>query len=186
MAITFKYGGASFTVDTPQEAAETLALLRGQQAEQKRERREALAQAWIDRRISRSTAFRDHAKNELSAYLEGNKYKWTPDRFEGFISRLGEAQKLILALLITKGSVSDVELRAALGVPDNQALAGVLSGISKQAVALFIPPRAIFDFENFRFGGKRRSDYLVVDEFRKIAADMNWPPPTLLASSSHF
>jgi hypothetical protein len=181
MAITFKYGGASFTVNTPQEAAETLALLQKQQAEQKKASREARAQAWLDRKISRSTAFMEHAQVELSAYLEGNKYKWTPDRFESFISRLGEAQKLVLALLTTKGSVTDVDLRAALGVPDNQALAGVLSGISKQAVALFIPPRAIFDFENFRFGGKRRSDYLVVDEFRKIAGEMNWPPSSLLA-----
>jgi len=68
-----------------------------------------------------------------------------------------------------------------LNVPGNQALAGVLSGISKRAVALFIPPRAIFDFENFRVGGKRRSDYLVVDEFRHIAAELNWPPPSLVA-----
>lgn len=186
MAITFKYGGTSFTVDTAQEAAETLALLKKQQAEQKSSRREALAQAWLDRKISRSRAFMNHAQNEFSAYLDGNKYKWAPDRFNGFISRLGEDQKLILALLTTKNSVTDAELRDALHISNNQALAGVLSGISKQAVALSIPPRAIFDFENFRVGGKRRSDYLVADEFRSIAADLNWPPPSLLPSPSTF
>lgn len=184
MAITFKYGGASFTADTPKEAADTLALLKRKQAEEAKEEREVLAQAWLDRRISQSKEYMSHAQNELSSYLEGNKYEWSADRFKEFIDRLGEAQKSILAMLTTKRSVTDVELRAALKVPHNQALAGVLSGISKQAVALYIPPRAIFAFENFRVDGKRRSDYLVADGFREIAAKMNWPPPALLSPAA--
>jgi sarcosine oxidase gamma subunit len=185
MAIKFEYGGASFTADTPQEAAETLALLKRKQAEQRSERREALARSFMDRKISQSRAYVEHFQKELSAYDE-NKFRWSPDRFLALVERLGNAQKLALALLTTQRSVTDVELRNALQVPSNQALAGVLSGISKQALALFIPPRAIFDFENFRVGGKRRSDYLVMDEFRKIAAEMNWPPPTLLPSSPNL
>ena len=181
MAIKFKYGGATFTVDTPQEAAETLALLKKQQADQARTRREALAQAWLDQKISRTKAFMDHTEEELSAYLEGDKYNWTQERFDNLLSRLGEDQKRVLALLTTRNSISDAELRDALRVSDNQALAGVLSGISKQAISLYIPPRAIFKFENFRSGGKRRSEYLIVDEFRKFASDMKWPPSTLLS-----
>jgi len=182
MAITFKYGGATFTADTAQEAAETLALLKKHQADQAKSKREAQAQAWLDEKISRSRAFMNNAQNEFNAYLEGDKYTWTQDRFNRFLSRLGEGQKLALALLTTKSSVTDAELRDALSVSDNQALAGVLSGISKQAISLYIPPRAIFKFENFRSGGKRRSDYLVVDEFRQIAKEVGWPPPDLLPS----
>lgn len=181
MAITFKYGGASFTVDTPQEAAETLTLLKRQQAEEEKEHRQALLQAFMDRKIDRSKAYMERFQKELSSYDE-RKFAWTPDYFQALVSRLGEPQKLALALLVAKRSVSDEDLRNALKVPGNQALAGVLSGISKQAAALNIPARAIFDFENFRVGGKRRSDYLVVDEFRQIAADMNWPPHALLGS----
>lgn len=166
MAITFKYRGASFTVDTPQEAADTLALLKRQEAE-----------ATITQFRSRFAGFRQEAQQLISAYDE-NKFVWTRDRFEALIERLGTAQKMALTLLLTKKEITDEELRNALKVPNNQALAGVLSGISKQAKALYIPPRAIFDFENSRFGGKRRSDYLVADEFRQIAAELSWPPST--------
>jgi hypothetical protein len=168
MAITFKYGGASFTVDTPQEAAEILALLKRHEAE-----------AAIEQARSRFSQYMQEDHHRVSAYDE-SKFVWTRDRFSAFIERLGDAQKLVLALLVTKRSVTDEQLRNSLKVPGNQALAGILSGISKQAVALYIPPRVIFDSENFRSGGKRRNDYLVADEFKKIAAAMNWPPSSLL------
>jgi len=178
MAIKFEFAGATFTVDTPQEAADLLALLRTKAAAQKRERREALARSFMERKVSESRAYMEQVQKELSASYEN--FKWTANRFLALVDRLGQAQKLALALLVTKRNVRDEELRNALNVPNNQALAGVLSGISKQAEALLIPPRAIFDFENLRVGGKRRSDYLVVNEFQQIAAEMNWPPPTLL------
>jgi hypothetical protein len=76
---------------------------------------------------------------------------------------------------VTRRRVTDEELRRALNVSGNQALAGVLSGISKQAAALNIPARAIFGFENLRNAGKRRSTYTVADKFLQIATDMNWP-----------
>jgi hypothetical protein len=169
MAIKFKYGGASFTADTPQEAAEMMALLKRQEAE-----------TAIDQMRSRFSSYRKGYEQKLSAY-DDRAFEWTPDFFQAFVGRLGDPQKLALALLVTRRSVSDLDMRNALKVPGNQALAGVLSGISKQATALNIPARAIFDFENSRVGGKRRSDYLVVDEFLRIAAEMNWPPPTLLS-----
>lgn len=114
--------------------------------------------------------------------FDENSFSWTSERFSALIYRLGKAQKQVLALLLTKRSLRDDELRKSLKVPNNQALAGVLSGISKQAIALFIPPRAIFNFENFRNGGRRRSDYLASDEFRKIAAELNWPPSSAAQS----
>jgi hypothetical protein len=172
MAITFEYGGAKFTVNTPQEAAEMIALLKRQEAEA----------AVTSMRVRFSELQETYEKELLS--LNDVKFLWTPDRFRALIDRLGEAQKLALGLLITRRSMTDRELREALRVPNNQALAGILSGISKQAQALVIPPRAIFDFENIRVGGKRRSDYLVVDEFRKVAVDLNWPPASLLSKAA--
>lgn len=148
-----------------------LALLKRQEAD-----------AAINQYRSRFASLRKSYEDQFIAYDEN--FAWTPDRFRALISRLGDAQKLVLALLLTKRAITDEELRNALKVPGNQALAGVLSGISKQAIALYIPPRAIFDFENTRVGGKRRSDYLVVDEFRKIAAEMSWPPASRLTDLS--
>ncbi len=102
---------------------------------------------------------------------------WTPDAFISFIDRLGNPQRTALSLLVTRRRVTDAELRKAVHVTGNQALAGVLSGISKQAAALGIPARDIFSFENLRSAGKRRSTYTVADKFAEIASKMNWPGP---------
>src|SRR5947208_3205760 len=90
-----------------------------------------MSETWL----GRFSQFMQEAHHRVGAYDE-NKFVWTPDRFSAFIDRLGDAQKLALALLVTKGSVTDEQLRNFLKVPGNQALAGILSGISKQAVAL--------------------------------------------------
>jgi hypothetical protein len=95
--------------------------------------------------------------------------------FLTFIEHLGESQLAALALLANRHRVTDEELRDALNVPGNQALAGVLSGISKQAAALNIPAREVFSFENFRNAGTRRSTYTVAEKFLDIAEQMNWP-----------
>lgn len=174
MAITFKYGGASFTVDTPQEAAETLALLKRAEAEERTRKLEI--RAFMERKISQFQDYRKQYEKQLSAFDEG-KFVWTPDYFQALVIRLGEAQKLALALLVTRRSISDEELRNALKVPGNQALAGVLSGISKQAAALNIPPRDVFSLENLRNAGKRRSNYTIANKFAEIASQMNWPGP---------
>lgn len=181
MAIKFEYAGATFTADTPEEAAKTLALLkeREAQAQEEKAQQKAAMEAFMRGKIDQGREYLKEAGHLVGAFDENN-FTWTRDRFLAFINRLGDQQKLVLALLLTKSSLTDVELRNALKVSGNQALAGVLSGVSKQAIALFIPPRAVFDFENFRFGGKRRSDYLVADEFRKIAAEMNWPTEPFL------
>lgn len=168
MAIKIEHNGRLITVDTPEEAAELLAILDIKEA-----------QAAIERMRSRFQGDMKMYEHKLGAYKE-ESFVWTPDYFNALIDRLGKPQKLALALLVTKKSLADEELRSALNVSGNQALAGVLSGISKQAAALYIPARAIFDFENSRVGGKRRSDYLVSNEFRQIATQMNWPPPNLL------
>lgn len=182
MSITFQYSGATFTVETPREVAELLAVLKKQEAEQVLQRKREQADAVIARYRKRFSDSMDQSAHQIGAYDE-EQFVWTPDRFTAFVDHLGKTPKIALAFLLRKRSVTDEELRDALDLHGNQALAGVLSGISKQAKALFIPPRAIFDLENSRVGGKRRSDYLVTDEFRKIAAEMNWPPPTFTSRS---
>jgi len=102
---------------------------------------------------------------------------WTPKVFIAFIDRLGDSQQAALAALVTRRRITDEELRKGLKVSGNQALAGVLSGISKQAAALNIDARDIFSFENLRNAGKRRSTYTVADKFLDIASRMTWPGP---------
>jgi hypothetical protein len=165
MAIRFKHGGVLYTADTPEEAAKFTALLKRQDAE------EAEKHAWNRAQISQG------GPGSVAAYIteEILHNPWKPDVFLRFVRRLGAQQKKALSLLVEHRQISDEELRTALNVPGNQALAGILSGISKQAAALNIPARAIFGFENLRTAGKRRSTYSISDKFLQIATDMSWP-----------
>lgn len=164
MPIRFKYAGVSFTADTPEEAARTMALLN----EQSRQRQQARIQSML----------KEGRTEEVHDYLvEGPDDPWTAELFLAFIDRIGKTQQDVLALLVSCRHATDEELRACIKVPGNQALAGVLSGISKQAAALGIHARDIFSFENFRSAGKRHSNYKVANKFAEIAAKMNWPGP---------
>jgi hypothetical protein len=163
MAIKFKHRGEPFTADTPEEAAQMLALLKKQDA---------------DAAQNRVWARYGGKMEQIKAFIaEEAETPWNPEMFLSFIDRLGDPQQAALALLVTCRRVSDEELREALNVSGNQALAGVLSGISKQAAALNIPARSIFSFENLRNAGKRRNTYTVADKFWEIASSMNWPGP---------
>jgi hypothetical protein len=164
--IKFTYGKASFTVYSREDALALYAALKEQDAA-----------AAMDLAIGRLGI--GGKVGEIKAYLADEAFTpWTPQVFHSFIERLGAPQQAALAVLVTRQRVTDEELRKALNISGNQALAGVLSGISKRAAALDIPARLIFEFENFRNAGKRRSTYTVAGKFLKIATDMNWPPPT--------
>ncbi len=164
MAIRFKHRGELFTADTPEEAVLLRGLLKKQDEQDAKDR---FVKGVMD------SIKEQYREAEIQAAL----LEWTPEVFLSFIERLGKAQKTALSLLVTRRRLTDDELRMALNVPDNQALAGVLSGISKQATSLGIPFRAVYTFENFRNAGKRRSTYAITNNFLEIATKMNWPSP---------
>jgi hypothetical protein len=164
MAITFQHRGKAITVDTPREAAELLEMLKQQDAEDAKKR------AW-----GRAAVEWGGPGTGMEAFIVEEFGAWAPGLFLAFIERLGGPQRKALAFLTERGSATDEELREALGARGNQALAGILSGISKQAAALDIPARDIFRFENRRTAGKRHSTYAVADKFLRIARDMSWP-----------
>jgi len=100
---------------------------------------------------------------------------WTKTLFWQFIDSLGEAQKHILTLLVQKHKATDEELRKMLKLDGNQALAGVLSGISKQAGILNVPARSVYTVEDERKAGELTKTYAAAREFWQIASEMNWP-----------
>jgi hypothetical protein len=100
---------------------------------------------------------------------------WTPELFWSFINSLGDAQKLVLSGLVLKRSLSDKDLRRLLNLDDNKQLAGVLSGISKQAGANNISARSVFNIENESKSGEVTKTYVVSLDFLRIANEMNWP-----------
>ena len=104
----------------------------------------------------------------------GTTSAWTRTSFWKFMESLGEAQTRILSLLVKKQKMTDEELRKALKLDNNQALAGVLSGISKQAGALNIPARAVYTVEDERKGGELTKTYAIALDFLRMATEMNW------------
>ncbi len=154
MGIKFEHEGKVFEVDTPEQAVSLLDLLERRTAAQSLEH-------------PPESAALSHSPSEAEV--------WDPQLFFRFIARLGKPQKLALQYLVVRGDAADWELRELIGVADNQSLAGVLSGVAKQALAERIPPRAVFTFQNFRSGGKRSSRYSLAECFREVAKLASWP-----------
>ena len=100
---------------------------------------------------------------------------WTHRVFSDFVDAVGHAQKTVLALLVRQTRATDAELRKAVGVDNNQQLAGILSGLSKQAAAFNLPAREVFTIENESKSGKKTKTYVISNHFLKMATENNWP-----------
>lgn len=100
---------------------------------------------------------------------------WTGELFWKFMNSLGDSQKRVLSGLVLKRSLSDKELRELLKLDDNKQLAGVLSGVSKQAAAHNVPARAVYKIENESNSGEIAKTYAVSLDFLRIANEMSWP-----------
>jgi hypothetical protein len=72
---------------------------------------------------------------------------WSSRDFANFTERIQLQQRKLLARLLEYGSttwLSSNKLRSLLGGSGNQALAGILSGITKVAMALEIAPERVY------------------------------------------
>ena len=157
--IKFRYRGIEVECSTEAEAQSVLACI-AEQDEKRRVQNRSLLEVAI-------ASVSDAEKRERNP--------WNGDLFWKFIENLGDSQKLILSKLILKRSLKDKELRNLVGVKDNKQLAGVMSGISKQAAAHNIPARAVFKIENESKAGEVTKTYVVSLDFLRIANEMNWP-----------
>ncbi len=103
---------------------------------------------------------------------------WSTEEFEKFTGRIKLQQRLLLAKLLEFGPIAwleDSKLRELLGLPDNQSLAGVLSGISKVALMFGIDPRRVYTPNTVFKRGKARRFYQVTSEFLRAATKHKWP-----------
>jgi len=126
----------------------------------------------------------DEILREQNAFYESVVASaWTRESFCRFIESIGDLQKQVLALLVSNREQSDDVLRKALKMNSNQALAGVLSGISKQAGILNISPRAVYIMKDERRGRVLHKTYVVADDFLHVCHEMNWPEASLVERS---
>ena len=114
--------------------------------------------------------------------LEGSRITkenapWSTGEFKKFTGRIQFQQRRLLATLLEYGTASleDFKLRELLDIRDNQALAGVLSGISKVALMFGIEPRRVYTQTTFYKHGKAKRCYQITSEFLQAADKYKWP-----------
>ncbi len=103
---------------------------------------------------------------------------WTPNDFTEFTERIQRRQRKLLAKLLEYGSttwLSAEKLCDLISDRGNQALAGVLSGVTKVALSLDIDPKRVY-LQTTRFKeGKPYRLYRVASGFLRAAAEHEWP-----------
>jgi hypothetical protein len=103
---------------------------------------------------------------------------WRVDEFTEFVNRIQWQQRRLLdALLQSDEALHDYALCGRLMLNGNQALAGVLSGITKVAQAMEIDPRRIYSLETTYNKGLPERRYWLTHAFRRAAKDADWPSP---------
>jgi hypothetical protein len=109
------------------------------------------------------------AANEEPARMQ----EWTSAVVESFgdlIRRHGFQMKVITILLKSQEWVTKPDLMKSLNLEDGQQLGGSLSGLSKNAVKLGVPP--VFEMERVQINGVRTSRYRLTKDFRAALTDL--------------
>jgi len=147
VAIEFKYKGTTWRADTAQEAV----ALRNE--------------------LEKS----DKVFNpEFEAMDQLNDF-WTPDRFMDVVGGIGELQQKLLVAVRHKPRITSTELVRELGISSEVALAGVISGLSKQLKQLGIELKHVLVIE-VKWSGKTKTRRFILDDFFLYAgAEQNWP-----------
>lgn len=100
---------------------------------------------------------------------------WPADVALEFLENLGELQQRFLAVLSQGASVQSEMVVRALGLDSEIALAGVISGLSKQAKKANVNPHNIY-FVDVEWTGKTKQRYFrMMNDFREALLELNWP-----------
>jgi len=108
------------------------------------------------------------AVRELEHYVPTDQEPWTSNDLVDFTGRIMPRQrKLLVFLLNAEEPATDEEIRRELQIPNNRALAGILSGVSKVALALDIDPRRVYKQATTYKNGLPERRYSVTEAFRR-------------------
>jgi hypothetical protein len=153
MAIEFKHRAKTYRADTPEEAANLVKLLR---------------------EMDRSEGIYDddgYSKDGDPVY----KKVWDLDTFMELMRSLGDLQKDFLKSLFSKYQVPSAAVRKELGMDSEVALAGVLSGLSKQLKAMNLTSADLYSVAVKWDGKKKRRLFTLNQDFSTAALEAGWP-----------
>lgn len=150
MAVKFTYHGESYTADTPEEAVRLRHLL--EDADYERAKKDPGFRARLHQRVS----------------------GWSDEKFWKVINALGPLQTRFLVAIYLWTSIDSRELATVLELPSQEALAGVVSGLSKQLEKLDVTPSEVFYVETYWVGKKKERYFHLSDGFDGAATELHW------------
>jgi hypothetical protein len=145
MAIEFEHNGKKYKADTPEEAVRLQFEL---------------------------------GKHDLmhGSYPHSTSRRvWTADVAMDLIEGIGELQKKFLAVLVERASPKSGTLVEKLGLESEVALAGVVSGLSKQLRKMDIQPNSLYRVDVEWKGKDKVRSFVLSSDFRDAATELGWP-----------
>lgn len=116
-----------------------------------------------------SAVARPTARQSDQAGGEGSR--WTEKRAADFLRLIeGKQRKLLDALLEHPDGRTDDQLCQLLGLNDGRQLAGVFTGMWKNAKKVGADPNDLYTKRPATIGGKRVYEYFLSESFRRVAA----------------
>lgn len=147
MGIEFKHNGRIWRADTVEEA---VALRQKLEAD-------------------------DDAALEAGEYVSLDERKWTHDLAMDLLKNAGVLQKKFLRAIYDQGGITSAKVIEKLKLDSEIALAGVLSGLSKQLKKLGMKPRDLY-MVGVSWNAKTKTrSFCLTNDFRSAAAELGWP-----------
>lgn len=151
MAIEFSHRGRKWRADTPKEAKALREMLEADDRA-----------AW-------------ESGEELPYDFDLEPSPWTHDTITDLLNGAGPLQRKFLKALAEENNMLSTNLIVKLSIDSEIALAGVLSGLSKQLKKLGIKPWSLYTVRVEWSGKSKTRRFSLVDQFKMTAAELGWP-----------
>lgn len=112
---------------------------------------------------------------EFADRLTREQSLWSVDRVWDLLQGIGTQQKQFLAALMRKSRIGHTDMVQELGLSSQVALAGVLSGLTKQMRAMGLAPVSLYHVEHSWKNKKRQRTFSLNRGFVLAARDAGWP-----------
>jgi hypothetical protein len=112
---------------------------------------------------------------EERSFLDDLESPWTPEVFWSFLYGIGDQQKDAVLAMAEHDGISSAELTKRLHLSSEMALAGAISGLSKQLKNLDLTPPALYTVNTSWNGKKKERFFFLQRYFRQTAEEVGWP-----------
>ena len=106
--------------------------------------------------------------------IDGLGGLWTPEVFATFLQTIGEKQKAAVSLMAEHAGIGSAELARRLKLDSQTALAGVISGLSKQLKTLDLALDNLYTVTTKWSGKKKEELFFLRESFRQTAEKVEW------------